>query len=137
MGAVYWQLNDCWPVISWSSIDYFGRFKALHYFAKRFFAPLMLSCCEEGLITSDCNVNRENTECEKSIKLCVANETMSDRTVTVKWALRNNKAEIIEQGSDTVTVNKLSSLWLEKHYFDSADITTDYVSYDTLIMLIF
>ena len=33
MGAVYWQLNDCWPVISWSSVDYCGRLKALHYYA--------------------------------------------------------------------------------------------------------
>ena len=130
MGAVYWQLNDCWPVISWSSIDYFGRFKALQYFAKRFFAPLLLSCCEEGLLSVVTNVNRENYDCEKSIKLCVSNETMTDKTVTVKWALRNNKAEIIEQGSDVVTVDKLSSLWLQKHTFENADITTDYVSYD-------
>ncbi len=43
MGAIYWQLNDCWPVASWSSIDYFGRWKALHYEAARFFAPEMLS----------------------------------------------------------------------------------------------
>jgi len=39
MGAIYWQLNDCWPVVSWSSIDYTNRWKALHYFAKRFFSP--------------------------------------------------------------------------------------------------
>ncbi|MBR6003161.1 MAG: glycoside hydrolase family 2 protein, partial [Lachnospiraceae bacterium] len=44
MGAIYWQLNDCWPVASWASIDYYGRWKALHYYAKRFFAPLMISC---------------------------------------------------------------------------------------------
>ena len=43
-GALYWQLNDCWPVSSWSSIDYFGRWKALHYATRRFFAPVMLSC---------------------------------------------------------------------------------------------
>ncbi len=42
-GTLYWQLNDCWPVVSWSSIDYFGRWKALHYAARRFFAPLLLS----------------------------------------------------------------------------------------------
>lgn len=40
MGSVYWQLNDCWPVASWSSVDYLGEYKALHYFARRFYAPL-------------------------------------------------------------------------------------------------
>jgi beta-mannosidase len=42
-GTLYWQLNDCWPVASWSSLDYFGRWKALHYATRRFYAPLMLS----------------------------------------------------------------------------------------------
>ena len=43
MGGIYWQLNDCWPVASWSSLDYFGRWKALQYYAKRFYAPLLVS----------------------------------------------------------------------------------------------
>ncbi len=46
MGAIYWQLNDCWPVASWASIDSFGRWKALHYRARRFYAPLLLSAVE-------------------------------------------------------------------------------------------
>jgi beta-mannosidase len=39
-GAIYWQFNDCWPVTSWSSIDYFGRYKALQYTARHFNQPL-------------------------------------------------------------------------------------------------
>ncbi len=43
MGSLYWQLNDCWPVASWASIDYFGRWKALHYFARRFYDDVLIS----------------------------------------------------------------------------------------------
>ena len=40
MGTLYWQLNDVWPVASWSSVDYFGRWKALHYYAREAFKPV-------------------------------------------------------------------------------------------------
>ena len=43
MGSLYWQLNDCWPVASWSSIDYFGKWKALHYKTKKSFKESILS----------------------------------------------------------------------------------------------
>jgi beta-mannosidase len=43
MGSLYWQIDDCWPVASWSSIDYFGRWKALQYYARRFYSDLLLS----------------------------------------------------------------------------------------------
>jgi len=49
-GTLYWQLNDCWPVASWSSIDYFGRWKALHYAARHFYEPVLLSIEDEGLL---------------------------------------------------------------------------------------
>ncbi|HEX8688248.1 MAG TPA: glycoside hydrolase family 2 protein, partial [Pyrinomonadaceae bacterium] len=48
MGSLYWQLDDCWPVASWSGVDYFGRWKALHYYARRFYSPLLVSPHEEG-----------------------------------------------------------------------------------------
>ncbi len=47
MGTLYWQLNDCWPVASWSSVDYFGNWKALHYSAKSFFNYAISSIIEE------------------------------------------------------------------------------------------
>jgi beta-mannosidase len=60
MGSLYWQLDDCWPVASWSSIDYFGRWKALQYYAKRFYAPVLVTPQLEGddlkfYIVSDLN----------------------------------------------------------------------------------
>ncbi|HVZ18493.1 MAG TPA: glycoside hydrolase family 2 protein, partial [Terriglobales bacterium] len=48
MGSLYWQLNDCWPVASWSSIDYYGRWKALQYYARRFYAPVLVSPHQEN-----------------------------------------------------------------------------------------
>lgn len=130
MGAVYWQLNDCWPVASWSSIDYCGRLKALHYYARRFFAPLLLSCEEQGLMTSGKDLNREHFEFEKSIRLNVANESMEDVQVTVRFALRNPKAEILQSGSWEVFVPALTSVWLDKIEFPDADLYSEYISYE-------
>lgn len=47
MGSLFWQLNDCWPVASWSSIDYTGRWKALQYYARRFYSEILVSPHEE------------------------------------------------------------------------------------------
>jgi beta-mannosidase len=48
MGSLYWQLDDCWPVASWSGIDYYGRWKALHHYARRFFAPVLVVVRQEA-----------------------------------------------------------------------------------------
>ncbi len=130
MGAIYWQLNDCWPVASWSSIDYCGRLKALHYYAKRFFAPLMISCEEQGLMTSGKELVREHFDFEKSIRLNVANETMHDETVTVRWALRDPSAKILHSGENEIFVPALTSVWLDKVEFPDADIYREYISYE-------
>lgn len=132
MGTIYWQLNDCWPVASWASIDYCGRWKALHYYAKRFFAPLMLSCKEEGILTQDTNINAEPYEVKKSIQLCIANETLKDEKVNVSWALRNNKAEIKKEGSCEILAERLSSKWLDTVPMQEAALYEDYVSYEML-----
>ena len=131
MGAIVWQLNDCWPVISWSSVDYCGRWKALHYAEKRFFAPLMISCHEEGMMTQEADMNQEHFEFEKSIRLNVANETIKEQSVQVSWAVRNAKAEIIRDGGvQDVKVPALTSVWLDKVLLPDVDIFSEYVSYE-------
>lgn len=132
MGTIIWQLNDCWPVASWSSIDYCGRWKALHYYMKRFFAPVLISCAEEGILTQDTNPNAEPYEVRKSIHLNVANETMKEICVTVKWALRDTYAKILRQGEKEINVPALSSVWLPVEDMQDADLYQNYVSYECL-----
>jgi len=71
MGTVYWQLNDCWPVVSWSSIDYYGNWKALQYQAQRAFASPALSF-KDNAGTLQCYVltdNLQNTETKCRFRL--------------------------------------------------------------------
>lgn len=132
MGAIYWQLNDIWPVASWASIDYYGRWKALHYFAKRFFAPLMLSCEETGETTDRCAIVLQPSPIRTSARLNVANETRRDETLTVRWALRDRFAKVLQQGEQQVEVPALTSVWLEELNFPGADYLEQYFSYELL-----
>ena len=129
MGAVYWQFNDCWPVASWSSVDYAQRMKALHYAARRFFAPLMISCEEEGMINSEQQLNQLPFSFPKSITLCVSNETMREEKLVVKWQLRDALAKVLRSEECSVTVPALTSLWLDKVELPEVDIYGEYVSY--------
>ena len=71
-GTLIWQLNDCWPVASWSSIDYFGRWKALHYAARKFYAPILLSIEDKG----------------EAMDVFVTNDTVRTWTGEVRWSLQ-------------------------------------------------
>lgn len=130
MGAIIWQLNDCWPVASWAMVDYEGRWKAAQYYAKRFFAPLLLSCEEEGILSQDTNVNAEPFELKKSIRLCVSNESMQERQVRVHWQLREASGRVKESHTLNLTVSALSSYWMERVPLQYADTYQDYVSYE-------
>lgn len=129
MGAIYWQFNDCWPVASWASVDYCGRLKALHYAAKRFFAPVLLSCEEEGMMGSGQELVRYPFGFPKSIKLNVSNETLTEKTMKVCWQLRNAKAEVLRAEETTVTVPALTAVWLDKVELPDVKIYEEYVSY--------
>ena len=96
MGSLYWQVNDCNPVISWSSIDYFGRWKALHYYARKFYAPII------------CSVDDSDKD---NLVLNVSNEKMTEFNGHIKWKIRRNTTEVIAEGdSGEFTVQPLSAV---------------------------
>ncbi len=130
MGAIIWQLNDIWPVASWASIDYYGRWKALHYAAKRFFAPVMISAEEEGELSQNPKINEYHpAPLEKSFRLNVCNETLRDVTGEVVWALRAPDGEIVRQNQQTLTIPAMSAKWLDKVDCADASLTGHYVSF--------
>jgi beta-mannosidase len=130
MGAVYWQLNDIWPVASWSSIDYFGRWKALHYHAKKFFAPILLSCEEESIMTQDYNVNAEPYEENKSVRFNISNETFQKQTLKVHWCIRNQKADILREEWLEAEVEPFNAYFFDKIELPEINRYKEYVSYD-------
>ncbi|PCK87823.1 beta-mannosidase [Rhizobium sophoriradicis] len=79
MGTIYWQLNDTWPVASWSSLDYGGRWKAMHYLVKRFFQPVAIAAIpsEDG----------------KTINFSLVNDTLADVSVDLSISLLTMKGE--------------------------------------------
>ena len=87
-GTLYWQLNDCWPVASWSSLDYFGRWKALHYAARRFYAPVLLSI-EDGSTIQ---------------KVYLTNETRQPWEGTLAWSLEMLDGKPVKAGEVSVNV---------------------------------
>lgn len=130
MGAIIWQLNDIWPVASWASIDYYGRWKALHYAAKRFFAPVMISAEEEGELSQNPKINEYHpAPLEKSFRLNVCNETLRDVTGEVVWALRTPDGEIVRQNQQTLTIPAMSAKWLDKVDCADASLTEHYFSF--------
>ncbi|GHV94954.1 beta-mannosidase [Spirochaetia bacterium] len=130
MGTVYWQLNDIWPVASWASIDYHFRWKALHYYAKRFFQPVMISCHEEGILTQNPNANGQPWRViEKSFRLSVANEKRQDKSLVVKWEIRDKYAAVLREEKIALTIPALSSVWLDKVEVPDIAVNDEYLSY--------
>ena len=129
MGAVVWQLNDIWPVASWASIDYFGRYKALHYAEKRMFNPIMISCEEEGELTQRPFVILEPKKLDINARLHVANETMKDVRGRIDWALRLGDSTVVKSGTMDIIVPKLDGYWLEKLDFNEYDIHESHLEY--------
>ena len=114
-GILYWQLNDCWPVASWSSLDYFGRWKALHYAARRFYAPLMLSIKDKP----------------PEQEVYVSNDSLESWEGTVKWSLETLEGEELTTGNAPVKVPPQASSLVCKLDF------SNHITYDSFRKLVF
>ncbi len=128
-GTLYWQLNDCWPVASWASLDYYGRWKALHYTAKRFYAPLLLSAEEEKIdVKSDATTHQTGYLFQPKPGPFMALFLTSDLTEkwqgTVRWSLETLQGEVLKSGRVNAAVDPLSAISVCSLDFD-AEINRD------------
>ncbi|MEQ3690970.1 MAG: glycoside hydrolase family 2 protein [Flavobacterium sp.] len=93
MGTLYWQFNDCWPVTSWSSLDYFGNWKAFHYQAKRSFENILLSANEE----------------DEKYKIYLVNDDFKSYSGKLELELMTFNGELLWKTEKNITVEENSS----------------------------
>jgi len=93
MGSMYWQLNDVWPGASWASVDYYGRWKALQFRAKRFYAPLSVS-----LIHKDGAMDAH-----------VLSDLTTEKALSWRLSVRDLSGKVLSEKTGAVTVAALSS----------------------------
>ena len=105
MGSIYWQLNDCWPVASWSSIDYYDRYKALQYYSKHFYAPILVSIEENNSASLDYT----HSDGKQTARIVLTNESKDDLSGAYIWMLCDFDGNILKQGSGKVEASKYSA----------------------------
>ena len=104
-GSLFWQHNDCWPVASWSSRDYYGRWKAQHYFARNFFEKYLLSAYNnEGrlrvYVASD---SQTNTKAEFHVRIL---------SLTGKLVKEYRKAVVVPANTSTIMLDEATDVML-------------------------
>jgi len=106
-GALYWQLNDCWPVASWSSIEFTGRWRALHYAAKRFFAPHLVSAKVVGEETAGIGNYRRSTV--EAVELWAISDAPDPLTATLRWEVMHVGGKRLLRGAREVDLESGTS----------------------------
>lgn len=93
MGSIFWQLNDCWPVASWSSIDYDGRWKALQYYARRFYAPVLVSPHFDG----------------GTLSVYIVSDKTAPEEGQLRLRIMDFRGKVIQETTEKVTIDPLAS----------------------------
>jgi beta-mannosidase len=107
MGAVYWQLNDCWPVASWASIDYYGHWKALHYGARRFFAPIRATVFISQ--TEAAPPGSLAGPLMRTVRVFVHNDTMRNTAGKITLSLKRQDFSVLQEETIDVELPALSA----------------------------
>jgi beta-mannosidase len=102
MGALYWQLNDCWPVASWSSIEFGGRWKAVHYEVKRAFAPALVSVHVPG--DEVAGIGNQIRSTIHGLHIYTVFDGLTDRAATLRWRLLHIDGELLQKGQKNVAL---------------------------------
>jgi beta-mannosidase len=88
MGALYWQIEDCWPVASWAGLDYSGTWKALQYYARRFYNPMLITAIPRG---------------DKLVVNAVSDHRGA-KSAEFRWSVRTYGGEVIAEKTQAVSV---------------------------------
>lgn len=97
MGSLYWQINDCWPVASWSSTDYYHKWKAVHYAVREAFEPVMISSVNNG----------------KDVDVFVVSDLLNDKKVQLKTQIIDFQGTILHEDTEDVIIQKNTSTKLK------------------------
>jgi len=114
-GSLYWQLNDCWPAASWASIDYYGNWKALHYYAKRFYAPILISPVDKNGL----------------VQLYIVSDRLDTFRTDLNVELRHTNGTLLNQWKEDIKIRPLESavyFTVEKSSFpDEVDLSEMFI----------
>jgi len=122
MGALYWQLNDCWPVASWSSIEFTGRWRALQHVARRIFAPALVTAYVPGDETTIIGNYRRTTVGD--VHLYTVYDAPEAKRGVLRWDLFHLDGRVLKNGTRKVSLVYGESLrqltldaapWIEKY----------------------
>ncbi len=121
MGTLYWQLNDCWPCPSWSSIDHTGDWKALHYMARRFYSPVLVSAVEDldrGIV-----------------QLYLTNDLKNAVEGDIVWTIIDTKGKVLSKGNMSTLIEANTG----RHMYDVdiKDITCSQLIRKSIMLIAF
>jgi len=135
MGTIYWQFNDNWPVVSWASVDYNGRWKALHYSARKFYAPVLITAAEyeDELRVSLINDLAEEISGEIILKLRkYSGEIILEKKINVKIDSCNSKIVFAENVDSLLNGLDKKECYFTAEFINKKTSSTKILHFSTL-----